>query len=123
MPDPIISDTALMRAAGEGDMQAFGLIVRRHQAAAWRIAYRFTGNTHEAEDLVQDALIRVLEAAPRYKPTAPFSAYLYRILTRLCIDRSRKARAISTIVLPDIPAPATIQLNFILTPGYRFFKY
>jgi len=95
------SDEALMLAVRDGDLDAFEQVVLRHQAGAWRVAYRFTGDAAEAEDLAQEAFLRVLDAAPRYKPAATFRTYLYRILTRLCLDYRRKKRPILAGPLPQ----------------------
>ena len=86
------SDESLMLSVRDGDLDAFERIVLRHQAEAWRVAYRFTGDAAEAEDLAQEAFLRILGAAPRYKPTATFRTYFYRVLTRLCLDHRRKKR-------------------------------
>ena len=88
------SDEELMLNVRDGDLAAFEQIVLRHQAEAWRAAYRFTGDAAEAEDLAQEAFLRILDAAGRYEPTATFGAYFYRVLTRLCIDYRRKKRPI-----------------------------
>lgn len=93
-----------------GDLEAFEQLVLRHQAEAWRVAYRYTGDPAEAEDLAQNAFLKVLAAAPRYKPTAKFRTWFFRILTRLCMDYGRKKRPILTETLPDLadasPNPA-----------------
>ena len=103
-------DEELMSAVSDGDLDAFEAIVLRHQAEAWRVAYRFTGDAAEAEDLVQEAFLRILEAAERYRPTASFRTYLYRVLTRLCLDHRRKKRPVPTHSLPpaapDSASPA-----------------
>ncbi len=83
-----------MLAAGEGDLLSFEELVLRYQAEAWRVAYRFTGDGAEAEDLAQDAFLKILDAAPRYQPTASFRTYFYRVLSRLCLDYRRKKRPI-----------------------------
>jgi len=75
-----------------GDLAAFELLVLRYQAEAWRVAYRFTGDAAQAEDLAQDAFLKILEAAPRYQPTATFRTYFYRVLSRSCLDDRRKKR-------------------------------
>ena len=93
-------DEELMLAVRDGDLAAFEQIVLRHQAEAWRAAYRFTGDAAEAEDLAQEAYLRILDAAGRYEPTAKFRTYLYRVLTRLCIDYRRKKRPILSDSLP-----------------------
>lgn len=89
-----ISSERLMTAVAKGDLDAFDEIVVRHQKLAWGIAYRFLGDRHEAEELAQEAFMRILDAAPRYRPTATFRTYLYRILTHLCLDHRRKKRPI-----------------------------
>ncbi|MBN2562910.1 MAG: sigma-70 family RNA polymerase sigma factor [Phycisphaerae bacterium] len=89
-----------MQAVRNGDLDAFEQIVLRHQAEAWRVAYRFTGDAAEAEDLAQEAFLKVLDAASRYQPTATFRTFLSRILNRLCIDHVRKKRPTVTDSLP-----------------------
>ena len=87
-------DEELMMAVAEGDLGAFEQIVLRHQKNAWSAAYRFLGDHAEAEDIAQEAFLKILGAASRYRPTANFRTYLYRVLTRLCLDRARKARPV-----------------------------
>ena len=110
MPTP--TDEDLMLAAGRGDMSAFGEIVRRHQTSAWRAAYRLLGDAAEAEDAAQDAFLKILDAAPRYRPTASLRTYLYRVVTRLCLDRLQKKRPIYVDRLPpsasDDPGPPDV---------------
>ena len=100
------SDEHLMSAAGKGDARAFDEIVRRHQQSAWNFAYRFLGNVEEARDAVQEAFLRIWDAAPRYRPTAQFRTYLFRIVSRLCLDSIRRKRPVCMIELPDPPDPA-----------------
>lgn len=91
-----------MVAVGEGDLDALGEIVLRHQEFVWGIAYRFLGDPAAAEDLVQETFLRVLRAASRYKPSAGFRTYLYQIVSRLCIDSARKKRPIFTDRPPEV---------------------
>ncbi len=107
------SDEELMLSVRDGDLQAFGQLVLRHQSAAWGVAYRFLADSGEAEDMVQEAFLRILDAADRYRPTASFRTYLYRVLTRLCIDHKRKRRPIPTDRLPDVPTPGHTQAGRI----------
>jgi RNA polymerase sigma-70 factor, ECF subfamily len=83
-------DEELMVAVASRDLSAFEQLVTRHQSAAWNAAYRFLGNTADAEDIAQEAFLRILDSVDRYQPTASFRTYLYRIVTRLCFDFSRK---------------------------------
>jgi len=107
------SDEELMLSVRDGDLHAFGQLVLRHQSVAWGVAYRFLADAGEAEDMVQEAFLRVLDAADRYRPTASFRTYLYRVLTRLCIDHKRKRRPIPTDRLPDVPTPGPTQAGRI----------
>lgn len=88
-----------MSAAAEGDMDAFEALVRRHQQGALNVALRMLGDEHRAQDAAQEAFLRVLQSAPRYRPIATFRTYLYRILTRLCIDQYRRRRPHSSAEL------------------------
>ena len=99
-------DEELMRRVRDGDLEAFEKIVVRYQAEAWRVACRFTGDASEAEDIAQEAFVRIFEASSRYKPTASFRTYLYCILNRLCLDHVRKMRPIPTDELPPVTDPA-----------------
>lgn len=96
------SDEGLMLATGLGDLGAFEQLVRRYEKLAWNAAYRFLGDASEAEDIAQEAFLRILAAARRYQPTARFQTYLYRIVTRICIDHSSKKRPLYSGRLPDI---------------------
>ena len=98
------NDEELMRAVAGGDLSAFGEIVSRHQTSAWNAAYRFLGNTTDAEDVAQEAFFRILDSADRYQPTATFRTYLYRIITRLCFDLTRRTRLRRHQQLPEVSA-------------------
>ena len=97
------SDEELMSDVAHGDLSAFEQLVRRHQASAWNAAFRLLGNASDAEDVAQEAFLRILQAAHRYRPTAAFRTYLYRIVTRLCRDHRRKASP-SSCPNPDAEA-------------------
>ncbi len=86
------SDESLMMAVSEGDLAAFELLVRRHQQTAWRTAYRMVGDYQAAEDLAQEAFLRIFRAADSYRPMAMFRTYLYRVVVRLCLDYLEKGR-------------------------------
>jgi RNA polymerase sigma-70 factor (ECF subfamily) len=94
-------DALLMVRVAEGDSHAFEELVIRNQSAAWALAVHYLGNAAEAEDVVQEAFLRLLQAAPRYKPTAGFRTYFSRIVVRLCLDFRAKLRPIYGEALPD----------------------
>ncbi|MFZ5766796.1 MAG: RNA polymerase sigma factor [Thermodesulfobacteriota bacterium] len=103
MPDYADNDEHLLQAVGQGDLNSFGKIVERHQEWAWRIAYRFFGDENEAADVVQDAFMRLLDSASRYRPEAKFRTFFHRIITRLCLDRAKKKKPLYLDTLPDLP--------------------
>jgi len=104
------SSEQLMQAVAAGDLGAFEEIVLRHQKQAWGVAYRFLGDPHAAEDVAQEAFLRILDAAPEYRPTAAFRTYLVRVVTRLCLDYAEKKRPVLADEPPDTvaygPSPA-----------------
>ncbi len=106
------SDEELMTAVSAGDLSAFEQIVVRHQTSAWQAAYRFLGDAIEAEDVAQEAFLKILHAGFRYRPTATFRTYLYRVITRLCLDYAQKKRPYYTQALPDLadghPSPMDV---------------
>ena len=100
-----------MRAAGGDDARAFDEIVRRHQQPAWNLAFRFLGDVEEARDVVQEAFLRILDAAPRYRPTALFRTYLFCIVSRLCFDSIRRKRPVPMVQVPEPVDPNPTQIE------------
>src|SRR3954469_4898716 len=86
-----LPDHDLMARAAKGDERAFRTLSERHAAAAFRLARRILGNEAAAEDIVQDALLRVWVNAPRWRPEAAFRTWLYRIVVNLCLNARRRA--------------------------------
>jgi RNA polymerase sigma-70 factor, ECF subfamily len=68
-------------------------IVRTHSARVYRLAYRLTGNAHDAEDLTQDVFVRVFKSLHNYTP-GTFEGWLYRITTNLFLDSARRKKKI-----------------------------
>ena len=85
-----LSDERLMSLVSTGDRQAFDQLSRRHALRIYRLAVRLCRNDSDAQEISQEALIRVWNAAPRWKPEAKFTTWLYRVVMNLCFDRGRK---------------------------------
>ncbi len=100
----VISDEQLMQTIARGDLDAFNEIVLRYQNLVWRTAYRLLGDAMEAEDVAQETFLKILKAAPRYRPTASFRTYLYTIIYRLCLDTRKKSRPSLMDTIPDRPS-------------------
>jgi RNA polymerase sigma-70 factor, ECF subfamily len=75
-------------------------IVRTHSARVYRLAYRLTGNKHDAEDLTQDVFIRVFRSLSTYTP-GTFEGWLHRITTNLFLDHARRKQRIRFDALAD----------------------
>jgi RNA polymerase sigma-70 factor (ECF subfamily) len=84
------ADHDLMARAAKGDERAFRTLAERHGGAAVRLARRILGNEAMAEDVVQDAFLRVWINAPRWRPEAAFRTWLYRIVVNLCLNAKRR---------------------------------
>ncbi len=75
-------------------------IVRQHSGRVFRLAYRLTGNRHEAEDLTQEVFVRVFRSLHTFRP-GTFEGWLHRITTNLFLDQVRRSRRIRFEPLPD----------------------
>jgi RNA polymerase sigma-70 factor (ECF subfamily) len=84
------TDEVLMVRFQAGDRSAFALLVRRHQAPLFNFALRHLRSRPAAEEVVQDAFVRVVQNAAEFKHEARFSTWLYTIARNLCIDQIRK---------------------------------
>jgi RNA polymerase sigma-70 factor (ECF subfamily) len=84
------ADHDLMARTAQGDGRAFAILARRHAPRALGLARRILGNDAMAEEIVQDALLRVWIHAPRWRPEAAFRTWLYRIVTNLCLNAKRR---------------------------------
>lgn len=85
-------EARLVRRALKGDQQAFAEIVGLYQDKLYHMAFRMLGSRQEAEDVVQEAFLRVYRNLDRYDEGMKFSTWIYRIATNLCIDRLRKRK-------------------------------
>ena len=85
------SDEALMARVAKGDQGAYRTLTGRHLPAMLGLARRILGNAADAEDVVQEAMLRVWTHAPRWQPLAAFRTWLTRIVVNLGLDRKRRA--------------------------------
>jgi RNA polymerase sigma-70 factor (ECF subfamily) len=100
------SDHRLLRRAREGDVHAFEQLVREHQHRLYTLAARELGSSADADDAVQETLVRAWKGLPRFRGEASFSTWLYRICLNAITDqRARRARG-SGAGLDDAVEPA-----------------
>jgi RNA polymerase sigma-70 factor, ECF subfamily len=112
MDDP--SDEDLMVRIARGDEPAFRLLARRHLSGALGVARRITGNDADAEEVVQEAMLRVWINAARWQPIAAFRTWLFRIVINLALNRRRRAPFVRLEAAgdPADPSPgATAQME------------
>lgn len=76
----------------DGDMEALRLLVETHQARVIGTISKMLGSEAESEDLAQQVFIRIWKSAPRYKPTAKFTTWLFRITRNLVFNELRRRR-------------------------------
>jgi len=99
---PERTDRELVTAARQGDAEAFGLLVRRHQRRVYRLAVHLLKSGAEAEDVTQDTFVRAYGALDRFDGRSEPFTWIYRICVNLSLNalRSRKTRRASS---PDDP--------------------
>ncbi len=83
------SDADALALARAGDSEGFRVLVERHSRAVFRLAYRMTGNEHDAEDVVQEAFLRAYRRLHQYDQRARFSSWLHRIAANCAYDQLR----------------------------------
>jgi RNA polymerase sigma-70 factor, ECF subfamily len=99
------ADAALAARAVGGDAAAFEMLVRRHYAAVWRVAFLSVREEMAAEELTQDTFMRAYGALSGWRGDASLRTWLATICRRLCIDRARLKR-LETVIAPDLEAVA-----------------
>lgn len=108
-------DDVLLMCAGTGNQRAFKVLVSRHLQRAISLARRMTGSATEAEDVAQEAFLRVWQKASAWRSgDARFSTWLYRVVVNLCLDRRRKKplAPLEAAGDPSDPAPS-VELKLV----------
>ena len=86
------SDIDVINQCLGGDIGAFEVLVERYKKLVFNTAYRMMGNREEAEDVTQEAFIRIYNSLSRYNPEFKFSTWALKITTNLCLDYLRKRK-------------------------------
>jgi len=85
-------DEVLVVRFQSGDRAAFAMLVRRHQSGLYNFALRNLRERTAAEDIVQEAFVRVAQSAADFKADARFSTWVYTIARNLCHDQGRRMK-------------------------------
>jgi len=100
-------DEALVARVAEGDPAAVRALVARKLPRLMSLGVRMLGEAAEAEDMAQEAFLRVWKQAPKWQPDkAKFDTWLHRVALNLCYDRLRRRRGVLTEEPPEQPDPA-----------------
>jgi RNA polymerase sigma-70 factor, ECF subfamily len=86
------SDAIAIERTLAGERDAFRILVERHSTNVFRMAYRLTGNRHDAEEIVQEAFLRAYQKLEKFEARANFATWVYRIAANYSIDRMRQRR-------------------------------
>ncbi|MFO1242652.1 MAG: sigma-70 family RNA polymerase sigma factor [Rickettsiales bacterium] len=92
MVDNAATDRQLLERITAGDHAAFAALVKMHSLRFYRVAYRFLGNRERAEDMVQEAFLKLWENPSIWNPgsNAKFTTWFYRVVVNLCLDAKKK---------------------------------
>ena len=88
-------DATVLARAQRGDMQAFATLYARFGQPCYGLALRLTSNATQAEDLVQEVFLKLIDTIRSYRGEAPFGAWLKRMTANAAIDQLRKNRRFS----------------------------
>jgi RNA polymerase sigma factor (sigma-70 family) len=97
-----LSDDDMMRRIAARDHASFRLLIDRNSPAVHRIAYRMLANAPEAEDVTQDAMLRLWSHAERWQAgSSGVAAWLNRVAVNLCFDKLRRRKFSSDAAVPE----------------------
>jgi RNA polymerase sigma-70 factor, ECF subfamily len=120
VPGPDLDQRLLLACAQAGDERAFRRLVEPYRHALEVHCYRMLGSVQDAEDLVQETLLRAWRALERFEPRVQFQTWLYRIATNACLDelerRPRRPEPIDPF--PDRPSNETASPTY--DPAARY---
>jgi len=83
------SDEFAIQRTLAGERDAFRVLVERYSLSVYRLAYRMTGNSHDAEEVVQEAFLRAYQKLGQFAGNSNFGTWVYRIAANYAIDRLR----------------------------------
>src|SRR5215469_11133970 len=98
-----ISDAAVVAQVLAGDKDAFRLLVDRHTRSIYGVAYRMTGNQHDAEEILQETFLRAYKSLHSFELRASFSTWLYRIAVNRCLDFLKAKKMTDAYQITDNP--------------------
>ncbi|MFV3073868.1 RNA polymerase sigma factor [Niveispirillum fermenti] len=106
--EQVLDDDTLLALIADGDRAAFAVLATRHSARALSVAQRILGSAAEADEVVQEAWVKVWTRAGQWQAggSARFPTWLHRVVVNQCIDRRRRQGFEALDDAPDVPDPA-----------------
>ncbi len=99
-PEPV-SDERLLAAAARGDSDAFAQLFHRHGRQLRATALRTIRDQTDAEDCLQDAMLRAYQLSPTFRGDCKVGSWLHRIVVNACLDRARRNQIRASLPMPD----------------------
>ena len=109
-------DTSLMQEIQNGNRGAFSILVNRHSKYFFAIAYRFANDRDAAEDILQNAFLKLWERPHKFDPggAAGFKTWFARVVVNLCLDDRRAQKPVAALdnaEIEDGRAPAAEEID------------
>jgi RNA polymerase sigma factor (sigma-70 family) len=92
-----VNEAELIAACRSGDHRAFADLVGRYRTNAWHVCLQITGNTHDAEDALQDAVTAAWQNLHRFRGEARFNTWLHRIATNAALAVVRRRKPVDSL--------------------------
>ncbi len=103
LAEPAIDEAQLLQRCRRGDMTAFAQFIARYQDRIYNALLRLCGNTHDAEELSQEAFVKAYEGLSGFRADSGFYTWVFRIAVNLTLSRRRRAQKVKFHSL-DAPA-------------------
>lgn len=87
-----MEESKLIRRASEGDAASFNSLMQMHERRMYAVAVRMCGNPEDAQDCLQEAMLRIYRSIAGFKAQSSFSTWVYRITMNACLDELRKRK-------------------------------
>jgi len=89
------NDAQLVDKSQKGDMEAFRMLIKRHEKSVYNLAYRMLKNVEDAKDAAQEIFLKVFASLNSFRGESSFATWLYRIATNECINRLKRPKFLS----------------------------
>ncbi len=97
-----MEESKLIRRASEGDAASFNSLMGMHERRMYAVAMRMCGNPDDAQDCLQEAMLRIYRSISGFKAQSSFSTWVYRITMNTCLDELRKRKTRPGASLDDL---------------------